>query len=303
MKKISIIVPFYNEGSNVRIFFKALDEVISTLPYDFEVICIDDGSRDTTLTELKAHYQKGYKIISFSRNFGKEVALSAGLDYASGQAVIPVDADLQDPLSLIPELIKEWEKGFEMVLAVRERRDDGFIKNFTAQLFYEFINRISETPVYKNVGDFRLLDCKIINVIKNMPERNRFMKGLLSWPGFSTTEIRYVRPRSNRKTKQNYNNLFKLAFDGIVSYSDAPLKVIVFLGLSVTLLSFIYALFTFIKVLIRGIDVPGYSSTLIILLFLGGVIILSIGTVGLYISKIFTEVKHRPLYVIREEVV
>ncbi|WP_192821797.1 glycosyltransferase family 2 protein [Rufibacter sp. LB8] len=301
MKKISLIIPFYNEGAGVKTFFDTLFPIIQALPYEFELICVDDGSQDSTLAELRSIQTHAMKIISFSRNFGKEVAITAGIDYATGHAVVPLDADLQDPPSLLPRLLEEWEKGFDVVLAVRSQREDGFFKNLTAKLFYQLINRISETPIHKNVGDFRLMDSTVTDVIKRMPERNRFMKGLLSWPGFKTTEIQYSRPKANRKAKQNYNKLFKLAFDGIISYSDAPLRLIMLMGLGVTLASFIYAVITFIKVLVNGIDVPGYNSTLIVILFIGGVIIISIGTVGLYISKIFNEVKSRPLYVVQRE--
>lgn len=301
---LSIIAPMYNEEKNIDYFFKKLLLILNKLNMSYEIICINDGSTDNTLEELiKFHKENPFiKIINFSRNFGKEIALTAGLRYSRGKAVIPIDADLQDPPELIERLIAKWRENYDVVYAVREKRyGETFMKRLTANLFYRFINSFSETPIPKNSGDFRLLDRRVVEVLNRIPERTRFMKGLFAWVGFKQTGIPFDRqPRHLGKTKWSFWKLWNFALDGITLFSTAGLKFWSYVGIVISILSFAYALFLISLVLIFGRDVPGYASIMVTILFLGGLQLISLGILGEYLGRVYAEVKQRPLYIISD---
>lgn len=301
-KTLSILVPMYNEEDVIPVFFESIQEVLLKLNVNWEVICINDGSSDLTLQMLESicAAEPRIKLVSFSRNFGKEPAMTAALDYASGDAVIPIDADLQDPPEIISEMIDKWHEGYDVVYAKRASRDtDSVIKRNTAHWFYSLFNRVSDIPIPENVGDFRLMDRRVVDVIKSLPEKDRFMKGLFSWPGFKTTTIEFVRQsRESGESKFNYWKLWNFALSGITSFSTAPIRVGTYLGSFIAGLSFIFGIFIIIKTLYTGIDTPGYASLAVIVLFLGGVQLMCIGLLGEYIGRIYMEVKNRPLYVV-----
>jgi polyisoprenyl-phosphate glycosyltransferase len=271
---------------------------------DFEVVCVDDGSRDATLPALVAlsHRDPRYSVIELSRNFGKEAALTAGLDAAAGDAVIPMDADLQDPPELIHEMVREWQGGHDVVLARRvDRSSDSFLKRKTAELFYRIHNRFSSVKIPENVGDFRLMDRVVVDAIKQLPEQQRFMKGLFAWVGFNAVTIDYARsPRAAGLTKFSGWKLWNFALEGITSFSSAPLKFWSYAGGVGALVSLAYALFLVIRTLVMGIDLPGYASLMVAIIFFGSVQLISVGMLGEYIGRIYMESKRRPLYVVRK---
>lgn len=303
---LSLLVPMFNEECVIPVFFATVMPVMESTHYRFEVICVDDGSSDNTLKLLRAQAEDDnrIKVVSFSRNFGKEPAMTAALDYASGDAVIPIDADLQDPPELIHDMIVRWEEGYEVVFARRAARDaDGALKRNTALWFYTLFNKLSDTYIPANVGDFRLLDRKVVEVIKRLPEKDRFMKGLFCWPGFKSTSVDYDRPeRAEGDTKFNLWQLWNFAISGIASFSTMPIRAGIYLGLMISLLSFVYGLFIITKTLFMGIDVPGYASIMVVVLFLGGIQLFFMGLLGEYIGRIYKEVKNRPLYVVAEAI-
>ncbi len=304
-KKVSIIAPFYNESEGVDYFYEALCPIFNQVKeLDFEVVCIDDGSRDDTLNKLISVAEKDsrFHVIELSRNFGKEAALTAGLDAATGDAVIPIDADLQDPPELIPEMIKEWCKGAEVVLARRvDRNSDSFLKRKTAELFYRFHNRLSAIQIPENVGDFRLMDRIAVDALKQLPEHHRFMKGLFAWVGFKTVTLDYARmPRVTGTTKFSGWKLWNFAVEGITGFSAAPLKFWTYIGGLGSILTFCYASFIIARTLIDGVDIPGYASLLVAVLFFGSLQLISVGMLGEYIGRIYMETKNRPLYLIRK---
>ena len=304
-KKISIIVPFYNEGDGVVRFYEALNPIINMMEeIDFEVICIDDGSGDSTLKKLISisELDARFKIIELSRNFGKEGALTAGIDSAIGDAVIPIDADLQDPPSLIPKMIDKWLEGAEVVLARRaDRTSDSFVKRKTAEVFYRVHNLLSNVRIQENVGDFRLMDRVVVEAIKQLPENNRFMKGIFAWVGFKTVMIDYVRnPRILGESKFSGWRLWNFALEGITSFSAVPLKFWLYVGILGAFLTFIYGIFIVSKTLIYGIELPGYASILVAILFFGSIQLISLGVLGEYIGRIYMETKKRPIYLIRK---
>ncbi|MCK9376522.1 MAG: glycosyltransferase family 2 protein [Syntrophobacterales bacterium] len=301
---LSIIAPMYNEQNNIDYFFEKLLPILNNLNMSYEIICINDGSTDNTLEELLKFRQDNpfIKIINFSRNFGKEIALTAGLRYSRGQAMIPIDADLQDPPELIERLIAKWRENYDVVYAVREtRHGETLMKRLTANLFYRFINCFSETPIPKNTGDFRLLDRRVVEVLNHIPERTRFMKGLFAWVGFRQTGISFERqPRHLGTTKWSFWKLWNFALDGITLFSTAGLKFWSYVGIVISMLSFAYALFLISLVLFFGRDVPGYASIMVAILFLGGLQLISLGILGEYLGRVYAEVKHRPLYIISD---
>jgi glycosyltransferase involved in cell wall biosynthesis len=303
---LSIVVPFFNEAESITGFRAALLPVLETIAgTSWEIICIDDGSTDATLAGLIALTADDprFRIIELSRNFGKEAALTAGLDAARGDAVIPIDADLQDPPELISEMIAAWRKGAEVVLARRaDRSADGMMKRKTASWFYRLHNGLSKTRIPENVGDFRLMDRAVVEALKQLPERQRFMKGLFAWVGFRTVTIDYVRAeRAAGATKFSAFALWNFALEGFTSFSTAPLKIWTYLGAASAVLTFGYAVYIVIRTLIFGIDVPGYASLLVAVLFFGSVQLMSIGLLGEYIGRIYIETKQRPTYLVRSE--
>ncbi|WP_375540402.1 glycosyltransferase family 2 protein [Rugamonas apoptosis] len=299
------MVPFFNEADGIQLFHQTLRPILDSQPQvRFEVICVDDGSQDHTLEQLLAlsGLDGRFRVIELSRNFGKEAALTAGIDMASGEAVIPIDADLQDPPELIAALLAEWRRGFDVVLARRvDRTADSFLKRTTASLFYKVHNQISTIQVPQDVGDYRLMSRNAIEALKQLPENQRFMKGLFAWIGFRSTTIDYVRhTRASGKTKFSGWRLWNFAIDGITSFSTAPLKVWTYIGGAGAVLSLCYASFIVLRTLILGVDVPGFASLLVAILFLGSLQLISIGVLGEYIGRIYLESKQRPTYIVRQ---
>ena len=305
---LSIIVPVKDEEEAIAPFIARVGAVLNALDDPaakaWEILFVDDGSSDNTLAAIVVASQADPRIraISFSRNFGKEPALSAGLDFARGAAVIPIDVDLQDPPEVIGDMIKAWRAGHEVVYGVRRNRaSDSLPKRLTADLYYRAHNRLSHDKIPEHAGDFRLLDRKVVDVIKAMPERNRFMKGLFAWSGFKQTAVEYDRVERNvGTTKFRYWKLWTLALDGITSASTAPLRIWSYIGVIVALLSFLYALYIIVITIITGVDAPGYASLMTAVLFFGGLQLISLGVLGEYVGRILVETKQRPLYVVRE---
>jgi len=303
-KLVSIVAPFYNEETGVELFYSAIAAAIEPIQHvDFEVICVDDGSRDGTLPMLisLSHRDQRFKVIELSRNFGKEAALTAGLDAAAGDAAIPIDADLQDPPELIAQMVDAWLSGYDVVLAKRiDRSSDGFLKRKTAEMFYRIHNRFSSVQIPENVGDFRLMDRTVLNALRQLPEQQRFMKGLFAWVGFKATTIDYARQvRSAGTSKFSGWKLWNFALEGITSFSTSPLKFWSYLGGVGAVVSLAYALFIVIRTVVFGIDLPGYASLLVATIFFGSVQLISVGMLGEYIGRIYMESKRRPLYIVR----
>jgi glycosyltransferase involved in cell wall biosynthesis len=300
--ELSIVVPMLNESAVLDGFFARLVPVLEGVTAHWEILCIDDGSTDDTFQHLEAvrAAEPRVRLIGLSRNFGKENALSAGLDFAAGQAAIPMDADLQDPPELIPQMVAKWREGYDVVLAKRSSREgEGLAKRTTAHLFYRLIGRMGNVDIPENVGDFRLMDRRVIEALAALPERSRFMKGVFAWLGFRQTTIDYARePRAAGIAKQNWPRLFALAVDGIVSFSAAPLKIWSYVGFVVAALAGGYGIFIVLRTLFFGVDVPGYASLLAAVLFMNGLVLIGLGVLGEYMARIFVEVKRRPVYII-----
>ncbi|MDX1975734.1 MAG: glycosyltransferase family 2 protein [Rickettsiales bacterium] len=301
---LSAVVPIYNESDGLDVLFGRLIPILDGVTADWEIICVNDGSADDSLVRLRQWRQKDarIKLLSLSRNFGKEAALTAGLHNAYGQAVIPLDADLQDPPELIPEMVRQWQAGYKVVLATRKSRSgESYFKRATAWLYYRLMQRLLTTPLPANTGDFRLMDQKVIEVIRLLPERARFMKGLFAWVGFSTTQLYFDRPnRAVGHAKQNYRKLWALAKDGIFSFTTLPLRVSTYLGVAISTVAFSYAGWLLLRTMIYGVQTPGYASIMATVLCMGGIQLISIGIVGEYLGRIYRETKQRPLYVIEE---
>lgn len=301
--KISLVVPVYNEEQAIGLFYQEVREILKD--YCVEIIFINDGSQDQTESIIdnlaeKDHLVKSY---SFTRNFGKESALFAGITYATGDAVIPIDVDLQDPINIIPKMIMLWEEGCDVVLAKRvDRNSDSFLKKFTASLFYKLHNKISQPKIEENVGDFRLLSRSVVDKLKALPERNLFMKGLLSFVGGNIKIVEYKREeRKVGKTKFNAWKLWNLALEGITSFSTVPLRIWTYIGFVIASLSFFYGIWIILQKLIWGNPVQGYPSLLVSILFLGGIQLIGIGVLGEYIGRIYIEIKQRPRFIIKDK--
>lgn len=303
---ISIVCPFYNEGSGVAAFYEAVAaEMAILVSYDFEVVCVDDGSKDDTLTRLiaLAGNDPRFRVVELSRNFGKEAALTAGLDASHGDAVIPIDADLQDPPSLIGRLIKAWEEtGADVVLAKRsDRASDSAAKRFSAAAFYDMHNWVSQIKIPANVGDCRLMTRPVVEALKLLPEKQRFMKGLFAWVGFKSVTIEYTREkRFAGSSKFSGWKLWNFALEGITSFSSWPLRVWTYIGMFGALVTLSYGLFIVLRTLIQGVDVPGYASLLVSILFFGSLQLIGLGVLGEYVGRIYMESKHRPTYLVRK---
>jgi len=305
---LSVVVPVKNEEDAILPFVERVGAVLDAVTADggWEILFIDDGSSDATLAAIVALNLSDARIrgLSLSRNFGKEAALSAGLDHARGSAVIPMDVDMQDPPEVLPEMVARWREGHEMVFGVRRSRtEDSLTKRITAGLFYRAHNMVSADKIPQNVGDFRLMDRKVVDVIRAMPERNRFMKGLFAWAGFRQAAVEYDRAeRETGKTKYNYWKLWTLALDGITSASTVPLRIWSYVGAIVALFAIGFAGVLAVDTMMFGNPVPGYASIMVSVLFLGAIQLISLGVLGEYVGRILTETKQRPLYVVRDTV-
>ncbi len=304
-KLVSLIAPVYNEQAGVETFYTVITEIIKKCAdYRFEIIFIDDGSTDNTLSIIKTicAQDPAVKVIEFSRNFGKESALSAGIDHAAGDAVIPIDSDLQDPPHLILQMLVEWEKGAEVVLARRaSRSSDAFLKRSSAGLFYKFHNLISSVKIPDNVGDYRLMDRIVVDAIKRLPEQQRFMKGLFAWVGFKAVTIEYSRDvRAAGQTSFTGWRLWNFALEGFTGFSTAPLKLSLYAGMIGAFFSFLYMVFIVIRTLLYGADTPGFPSLVIAILFMGSLQLISLGILGEYVGRGYMESKNRPLYIVRK---
>lgn len=304
---LSIIVSMYNEEDSLDVFFQEIKVVLNEISsYSYEIVCIDDGSVDKTYEKLKEYAKKddAIKVIKFSRNFGKEYGMMAGLSFCRGRAAIPMDVDLQDPPKLIVDFVKKWEEGYDMVYGIRnDRTSDTFLKRFTAKLFYKIYNLMTRSPIPYNAGDYRLIDRKVIDAILSLKERNIFMKGIFGWTGFKSYGVKYVRQkRCAGVSKWNYWKLWNFALDGITASTTFPLRVWSYLGTILSGAGMLYALYIIIKTIVYGIDVPGYASLLVFILLLGGIQMIILGILGEYIGRIFIEVKNRPLYIVEKKV-
>ena len=303
--ELSIVIPVYNEIEALPLCYKRVSDTLKTLHISYEIIFIDDGSTDESAMFISdlAENDENVKVILLSRNFGKEAALSAGIDFALGEALIILDADLQDPPELIPEMLKIWkEKDVDTVLMKRaERAGESHTKKRSAYWFYRVLNKLSDFHIPEDVGDFRLMNKKTIEAIKNLPERNRYTKGLFAWVGMDTYIMEYKRdPRVAGEAKQKYSSLFQLAFEAITSFSIHPLRVSTYLGIASALFGFLFGIYIAAKAFFLGDPVPGYPSMTAIITFLGGVQLLSIGIMGEYVGKTYIESKKRPIYLVKK---
>jgi len=299
---ISVVVPAFNEEAVLPEFHRRLTAVLATLDGGWEVVYVNDGSRDGTLKVMSGFDDPRVAVIDLSRNFGKEIAMTAGLDHARGDAVIVIDADLQDPPELIPELVARWRDGYDMVYARRSARDgETLLKKTTAKLFYRAIQSISRVKIPEDTGDFRLLSRRAVEALKQLREQHRFMKGLFAWIGYPQVAVYYRRdPRYAGTSKWNYWRLWNFALDGITSFSIAPLKIATYFGLLTALGAFAYAVFVIYKTIAFGEPVRGYPSLMVVVLFLGGVQLMSLGIIGEYLGRMFDETKRRPLYLVNQ---
>ena len=302
MPTISVVAPAYNEQEVLGEFHRRVTEVLTKIGSEYEIVLVNDGSRDTTLALMHALRQRDphVTVVDLSRNFGKEIALSAGLDHTKGEVVVILDSDLQDPPELIPDMLEGWRKGYDVVYGVRTQRDgETWFKKLTAKYFYRLIKKVSRVDIPKDTGDFRLMTRRAVEAVGKLREEHRFMKGLFAWVGFPSTPIFYRRdPRAAGTTSWNYWNLWNFALEGITSFTVAPLKVATYLGLTVATVALIYAAFVIWKALMFSDPVQGYPSLMAALLLLGGVQLVSIGLLGEYVGRIFNEVKRRPLYLV-----
>lgn len=302
---VSLVIPVFNEAGGIEPFLSEISRVFRDIHgIALELIFINDGSTDTTL-DLLLELQKSYPsmvVVDLSRNFGKEAALTAGLQISSGDVVVPIDVDLQDPPELIPAMIEKWRDGYEVVLAHRANRDsDSWAKQTSASWFYRLHNRISEPKIPENVGDFRLMDRCVVDALNELPETRRFMKGLFAWVGFKTTQIAYERPRRKLgASKFDGWTLWNFAIEGLTSFSTSPLRLWTYLGLLISGVSFLFATFIILRVLIAGVDTPGYASLMVAITFFGGLQLIGIGVLGEYLGRTYIESKRRPTYVVRK---
>jgi len=301
---VSVIVPVYNEQDVLLAFHERLSAALADVRYAIEVVYINDGSTDNTLALLSDLYEQDPRVslVDLSRNFGKEIAMTAGLHKAQGDAVVVIDADLQDPPELIPQLITEWENGYDVVYARRsQRKGETWLKKTSAASFYRVIQRLSKVRIPQDTGDFRLLSRRAVEALNTLPEQHRFMKGLFAWIGYKQKAVYYDRdPRYAGQTKWNYWKLWNFAIEGITSFTTAPLKFATYIGFVTAFAAFVYGSYIVVRTLIFGNPVPGYPSLIVIILFLGGIQLMAIGVVGEYVGRIFTETKQRPLYFLND---
>lgn len=305
MKKISILIPAYNEAPVLeKLMVRLADLSKNTKKYELEFLFVNDGSRDDTLAIIKDFASKDPRVsfINLSRNFGKEIAMIAGLDHVTGDATVIIDADLQDPPELIPEMIRLWEEGYDDVYAKRRsRQGETALKKLTSNLYYKSLQKVTHIPIQENTGDFRLLDRRVVEALKQFRETQRNTKAMFSWVGFHKKELLYDRdPRAAGETKWNYVKLINLAVDGITSFTTAPLRISTIAGTIISFLAFLFIVFLVIRTALFGSDAAGYPSLMAVILFMGGIQLLSLGIIGEYVGRIFNETKQRPLYLIEE---
>ena len=305
MKKISIIVPAYNEEESLPFLYERLEKLMDSIKnYEFEILFINDGSKDNTLNLIKEYRGKDKRIsyVDFSRNFGKEIGMIAGLDYATGDAVIFMDADLQDPPELIPEMIKYWEEGYDDVYAQRKTRaGETFLKKFTSKMYYKVLQALTPVPIQKDTGDFRLLDRRCVNALKKLRETDRNSKSMFSWIGYKKKAVMYDRDaRVAGKTKWNYKKLVDLAIDGITSFTTSPLRISTYIAIPTFLALFVYFIYVIIKCITQDVAIQAFQAIILLVLFFSGVQILLFGIIGEYLGRIFNASKNRPLYLVNE---
>ncbi|MFC2947681.1 glycosyltransferase family 2 protein [Virgibacillus sediminis] len=305
MKKVlSIVIPCYNEQQNIQAFHMETEKYVQQLDVEVEYVFTDDGSKDKTLDLLRdlAETHRNVHYISFSRNFGKESAILAGLQYASGDAVILMDADLQHPPTLIPQMWSHYEEGYDQVTAKRNRNGENYARRKLTNFFYKVANRLVEVTIIDGVGDFRLLSRQAVDAVLKLTEYNRFSKGIFSWIGFHEKILEYEnQTRANGVGKWSFTSLFNYAIDGILSFNNKPLRIAIYSGIFITIFGFIYILFTLVNYFLHGIDTPGYFTTISAIILLGGIQLLFLGVIGEYIGRIYYETKHRPHYLIKEK--
>lgn len=300
---LSLVVPCYNEAAGLASFWARASDALDALGLASEAIFIDDGSRDETFAVLGALASRDprVRVVALSRNFGKEVALAAGLDHARGEAVVPIDADLQHPPELLRELVARWRDGHDVVIALRrDRATDPWTRRAAADLFHRLFARLAAVPAPRGAGDFRLMSRPVVEALRRMPERIRYMKGMYAWVGFRTTTVEYdVEERSSGESRFGFVRLSRLALDGVVSFSALPLRASSVLGALFALVAIAYGGWLVVRTILHGVDVPGYASLMVVVLFLGGVQLLSLGVIGEYLGRMYDEVKGRPLYLVR----
>lgn len=304
-KKISLLIPAYNEQEVLSHLYERINKLAGETPdYEFEFLFVNDGSRDKTLEIIKNYAEKDHRVayVNLSRNFGKETAMLAGLDHVTGDATVIIDADLQDPPELIPQMLKYWEEGYDDVYARRTSRNgESWLKKATSSAFYRVLQHSTQIPIQQDTGDFRLLDRRCVEALRQIRESQRYTKGMFSWIGYKKKEITYERdPRAAGETKWNYFKLINLAIDGITSFTTSPLRISSVLGVLVSIGAFIYIVYLVIRTIAFGTDLAGYPSMMAVILFLGGIQLLSLGVIGEYVGRIFNETKDRPLYFVEE---
>ena len=305
MKKITIIIPAYNEEESLPSLYERLEKLMHSMEhYEFEILFVNDGSKDNTINLIKEYREKDNRInyVDFSRNFGKEIAMIAGLDYATGDCVIFMDADLQDPPELIPELVKYWEEGYDDVYAKRNsRKGETWLKKFTSKMYYRVLQHLTNIPIQEDTGDFRLLDRRCVNALKKMRESQRQSKSMFSWIGYKKKEVLYDRdPRIAGKTKWNYKKLVDLAIDGITSFTTSPLRISTYISIPTFIVLFVYFVYVIAKCIVTNTMIQAYQAIILLILFFSGIQILLFGIIGEYLGRIFNESKNRPLYLVNE---
>ena len=305
MKKVTIIVPAYNEEESLPFLYERLEKLMNeNTNYEFEILFVNDGSKDKTIDLIKEYREKDKRInyVDFARNFGKEIAMIAGLDYATGDCVIFIDADLQDPPELIPEMIKYWEEGYDDVYAQRRsRKGETWLKKFTSKMYYRVLQSLTKVPIQKNTGDFRLLDKRCVNALRKMRETGRNSKSMFSWIGYKKKAIFYDRdPRVAGSTKWNYAKLINLAIDGITSFTTSPLRISTYIAIPTFLALLVYFIYVIVKCIRLNVAIQAFQAIILLILFFAGIQILLFGIVGEYLGRIFNESKHRPLYLVNE---
>ncbi len=305
-QSLAFLVPMFNERESIAELFSSIETVMASEDVSYQIICVDDGSTDDTLEKLRAcaAADPRIRVIAFSRRFGKEAALTGALDFADADCVVPMDADLQDPPELVHDMVAKWREGFDVVYARRvSRAADTAMKRESAGIFYKLFNFLSPIRIPENVGDYRLMDRRVVEALRELPEKDRFMKGLFCWPGFSSTSVDYTRPvRQSGQSKFSYWKLWNFALSGITSFSTMPIRLGVYVGLLVSVLAFAFGGWILVKTLVMGIDVPGYASLMVVMLFLGGIQLFFMGLQGEYLGRIYTEVKNRPIYWVAETI-